>query len=61
MLGEPDLGLLTPPEMASKVSQISAAVPRLTILADADTGEWEDSFMQDYVWIANFSCLNRWR
>ncbi len=39
MLGEPDLGLLTPPEMARKAGQISGAVPSLHIFADADTGE----------------------
>lgn len=38
VLGEPDLGLLTPPEMARKAGQISAAVPSLHIFADADTG-----------------------
>lgn len=38
LLGEPDLGLLTPPEMARKVGQITAAAPSLTVFADADTG-----------------------
>lgn len=38
-IGEPDLGLLTPPEMATKVNQIASAVPTLTVLADADTGK----------------------
>lgn len=37
-MGEPDLGLLTPPEMARRAGQICAAVPALPIIADADTG-----------------------
>jgi len=38
LLGEPDLGLLTPPEMARKAGQICTAVPDLPVIADADTG-----------------------
>lgn len=38
LLGEPDVGLLTPPEMARKASQICYAAPSLTVFADADTG-----------------------
>ncbi|GFR40614.1 hypothetical protein Agub_g1195 [Astrephomene gubernaculifera] len=38
VLGEPDLGLLTPPEMARKAGQISGAVPDWPVIADADTG-----------------------
>ncbi|GAX81502.1 hypothetical protein CEUSTIGMA_g8930.t1 [Chlamydomonas eustigma] len=38
LLGEPDLGLLTAPEMARKVGQICTAAPSLTVLADADSG-----------------------
>lgn len=38
LLGEPDVGLLTPPEMARKASQICAATPQLALIADADTG-----------------------
>lgn len=38
LLGEPDVGLLTPPEMARKASQICYAAPTLTVFADADTG-----------------------
>lgn len=39
LLGEPDLGLLTPPEMARKAGQIVASVPpTLPVLVDADTG-----------------------
>jgi len=38
LLGEPDLGLLTPPEMARKVGQICTAARSLTVLADADSG-----------------------
>lgn len=38
LLGEPDLGLLTSPEMARKAGQICTAVPGLPIVADADTG-----------------------
>lgn len=38
LLGEPDIGLLTPPEMARKVGQICSAAPDLVVLADADSG-----------------------
>ncbi|KAF8064649.1 carboxyvinyl-carboxyphosphonate phosphorylmutase [Scenedesmus sp. PABB004] len=38
LLGEPDLGLLTPPEMARKAGQIVTAVPGVPVLVDADTG-----------------------
>jgi hypothetical protein len=38
LLGEPDLGLLTPPEMARKAGQICYSVPSMPVLADADTG-----------------------
>ena len=38
MLGEPDLGLLTPPEMARKAGLVCSSVPGLPLLADADTG-----------------------
>lgn len=38
LLGEPDMGLLTQPEMARKVGQIAAASPSLVVFADADTG-----------------------
>ncbi|MEW5301814.1 MAG: hypothetical protein WDW36_004649 [Sanguina aurantia] len=38
LLGEPDLGLLTPPEMARKASQISASIPSIPVIVDADTG-----------------------
>ncbi|KXZ45184.1 hypothetical protein GPECTOR_57g474 [Gonium pectorale] len=37
-LGEPDVGLLTPPEMARKAGQITGAAPSLPTIADADTG-----------------------
>ena len=43
LLGEPDLGLLTPPEMARKTGQVCSSVPDLPIIADADTGEWEEA------------------
>ncbi len=39
LLGEPDLGLLTPPEMARKVGQICTAAKSLAVIADADSGE----------------------
>ena len=39
LLGEPDMGLLTPPEMARKVGQICTAASSLTVIADADSGE----------------------
>lgn len=38
LLGEPDVGLLTPPEMARKALQICNSVPTLPIVVDADTG-----------------------
>jgi 2-methylisocitrate lyase-like PEP mutase family enzyme len=37
-LGEPDIGLLTPPEMARRTSQICGAAPGLPVIADADSG-----------------------
>ena len=37
-LGEPDLGLLTPPEMARRTSQICNSVPDFPVIADIDTG-----------------------
>jgi 2-methylisocitrate lyase-like PEP mutase family enzyme len=39
LLGEPDLGLLTPPEMARKAGQIIYGIPNVPVLVDADTGE----------------------
>lgn len=38
LLGEPDLGLLTPPEMARKAGQIVYSIPKVPVLVDADTG-----------------------
>lgn len=38
MLGQPDVGLLTPPEMAERARYITAAAPNIPIIADADTG-----------------------
>uniref|UniRef100_A0A0D6QSR4 Carboxyvinyl-carboxyphosphonate phosphorylmutase n=1 Tax=Araucaria cunninghamii TaxID=56994 RepID=A0A0D6QSR4_ARACU len=38
LLGKPDMGLLTPPEMASTARSICAAAPSIPIIADADTG-----------------------
>lgn len=38
LLGEPDVGLLTAPEMARKAGQIHNCTPSLPILVDADTG-----------------------
>lgn len=40
LLGEPDLGLLTPPEMARKAGQIVYSIPGIPVLVDADTGGW---------------------
>lgn len=37
-LGKPDIGLLTPPEMAAAARSICAAAPLIPIIADADTG-----------------------
>ncbi|XP_031477242.1 carboxyvinyl-carboxyphosphonate phosphorylmutase, chloroplastic-like [Nymphaea colorata] len=38
LLGKPDFGLLTPPEMAEKARFICASAPNIPIIADADTG-----------------------
>lgn len=38
LLGEPDVGLLTPPEMARKCNQICNSNPGMSVIADADTG-----------------------
>ncbi|XP_051123894.1 carboxyvinyl-carboxyphosphonate phosphorylmutase, chloroplastic-like [Andrographis paniculata] len=37
-LGKPDIGLLTPPEMAAAARTICSAAPEIPIVADADTG-----------------------
>ncbi|XP_009784669.1 carboxyvinyl-carboxyphosphonate phosphorylmutase, chloroplastic [Nicotiana tabacum] len=38
LLGKPDFGLLTPPEMAETARSVCAAAPLIPIIADADTG-----------------------
>ncbi|XP_031374595.1 carboxyvinyl-carboxyphosphonate phosphorylmutase, chloroplastic-like [Punica granatum] len=38
LLGKPDFGLLTPPEMAAAARSVCAAAPLIPIIADADTG-----------------------
>ncbi|XAR62421.1 Carboxyvinyl-carboxyphosphonate phosphorylmutase [Bertholletia excelsa] len=38
LLGKPDFGFLTPPEMAETARSVCAAAPLLSIIADADTG-----------------------
>lgn len=38
LLGEPDVGLLTPPEMSRKTSQICMSIPQIPVIVDADTG-----------------------
>ncbi|KAI6689497.1 hypothetical protein NL676_026325 [Syzygium grande] len=38
LLGKPDFGLLTPPEMAATARSVCAAAPLIPIVADADTG-----------------------
>ncbi|ERN04063.1 hypothetical protein AMTRI_Chr11g156780 [Amborella trichopoda] len=38
LLGKPDFGLLTPPEMAETARFVCAAAPGIPIIADADTG-----------------------
>lgn len=38
LLGEPDLGLLTSPEVARKAGQICNSAPGLPVLADCDSG-----------------------
>jgi len=37
-LGEPDLGLLTPPEMVRRTGQICNSVPDFPVIADIDSG-----------------------
>ena len=39
LLGEPDVGLLTPPEMSRKTSQICMSIPQIPVIVDADTGK----------------------
>lgn len=46
LLGEPDLGLLTPPEMARKAGQIVYSIPGIPVLVDADTGGVTDACRQ---------------
>ncbi|KAK4747349.1 hypothetical protein SAY87_026386 [Trapa incisa] len=38
LLGKPDFGLLTPPEMAAAARSVCAAAPLIPVIADADTG-----------------------
>ncbi|XP_010535323.1 PREDICTED: carboxyvinyl-carboxyphosphonate phosphorylmutase, chloroplastic-like, partial [Tarenaya hassleriana] len=38
LLGKPDFGLLTPPEMAATARSVCASAPKIPIIADADTG-----------------------
>ncbi|KAL1207992.1 Carboxyvinyl-carboxyphosphonate phosphorylmutase [Cardamine amara subsp. amara] len=38
ILGKPDFGLITPPEMAATARLVCAAAPNIPIIADADTG-----------------------
>ncbi|ESQ34654.1 hypothetical protein EUTSA_v10008020mg [Eutrema salsugineum] len=38
ILGKPDFGLITPPEMAAAARSVCAAAPNIPIIADADTG-----------------------
>lgn len=38
LIGKPDFGLLTPPEMAETARSVCAASPLIPIIADADTG-----------------------
>jgi len=38
LLGKPDFGLLTPPEMAATARSVCASAPNIPIIADADTG-----------------------
>ncbi|KAG2303482.1 hypothetical protein Bca4012_062237 [Brassica carinata] len=38
ILGKPDFGLITPPEMAAAARSVCAAAPGIPIIADADTG-----------------------
>ncbi len=46
LLGEPDVGLLTPPEMSRKTSQICMSIPQIPVIVDADTGKL-DSFCSE--------------
>ncbi|CAA6660375.1 unnamed protein product [Spirodela intermedia] len=38
LLGKPDIGLLTPPEMAETARNVCSAATRIPLIADADTG-----------------------
>lgn len=38
LLGEPDIGLLTQPDMAAVAARVCAAAPELNVIVDADTG-----------------------
>ncbi|KAJ0257532.1 Carboxyvinyl-carboxyphosphonate phosphorylmutase [Hirschfeldia incana] len=38
ILGKPDFGLITPPEMAAAARSVCSAAPGIPIIADADTG-----------------------
>lgn len=38
LLGKPDFGFLTPPEMASTARRVCDAAPKLSVIVDADTG-----------------------
>lgn len=45
LLGEPDVGLLTPPEMSRKTSQICMSIPQVPVIVDADTGKFKSSHL----------------
>ena len=43
LLGQPDIGLITAPEMIGHVSQISAAVSHVPVIADGDNGYGDEA------------------
>ena len=65
LLGEPDVGLLTPPEMARKTSQICMSIPQIPVIVDADTGihkplhcvAADQAVSLVYSWNAAFACF----
>lgn len=61
LLGEPDVGLLTPPEMARKTSQICMSIPQIPVIVDADTGEALDNVGIDtsVSWSIKIACCGK--
>lgn len=61
LLGEPDVGLLTPPEMSRKTNQICMSIPQIPVIVDADTGKAPCRDWSLY-WLRLTQCFARfWR